>query len=78
MKTFNITLDGHPAAVKQGDTLLDAARAAGIDIPALCYDPRLPPLHGMFYLHRGSGRAARHGAGLRHQSRRRHEGAYQH
>ena len=48
MKTFNITLDGRIIAVKQGDTLLDAARGAGIDIPALCYDPRLPPYAACF------------------------------
>ena len=48
MKTFNITIDGRSVAVKQGDTLLDAARGAGIDIPALCYDPRLPPYTACF------------------------------
>lgn len=33
----NLTIDGHPVAVEQGTTILDAAKKAGIDIPTLCY-----------------------------------------
>ena len=32
-----LTIDGHPVAVEQGTTILDAAKKAGIDIPTLCY-----------------------------------------
>jgi len=43
----NITLkiDGVDVTVQAGATVMDAARAAGIDIPHLCYDPdlSLPP-----------------------------------
>jgi len=36
-------IDGVEARVPAGSTVLEAARDAGIDIPALCYDPRLEP-----------------------------------
>jgi formate dehydrogenase major subunit len=37
-----LTIDGRPATVADGTTLLDAARAAGIPIPTLCWYPMLP------------------------------------
>lgn len=48
MKTVNITLDGRRVTVDQGATLLDVAKSHGVDIPALCFDPRLPPYASCF------------------------------
>ncbi|MCG3177767.1 MAG: Ferredoxin--NADP reductase [Phycisphaerae bacterium] len=41
---IRLTVDGHPVQVPEGATLLDAAAAAGIDIPTLCKVEGLPPL----------------------------------
>lgn len=38
-----ITIDGLRVAAADGATILQAARAAGIAIPTLCYDPRVTP-----------------------------------
>ncbi|NUN12167.1 MAG: (2Fe-2S)-binding protein [Myxococcales bacterium] len=38
-----VTLDGRLVDVYPGDTLLDVAQRQGVDIPALCHDPRLEP-----------------------------------
>ncbi len=40
---IELTIDGVPVKVAEGTTLFDAAREAGIEIPALCHDPRLDP-----------------------------------
>ncbi len=37
---MQLTIDGRAVAAAPGQTVLDAARAAGIWIPALCYHPR--------------------------------------
>ncbi len=37
-----LTIDGRPCAAAEGATILDAARAAGIDVPTLCWYPQLP------------------------------------
>jgi formate dehydrogenase major subunit len=37
-----LTIDGRECAVADGATILDAARAAGIDVPTLCWYPKLP------------------------------------
>ena len=37
----HLTVDGRPCEVREGATLLDAARAASADVPALCDDSRL-------------------------------------
>ena len=37
-----LTIDGRPCAAADGATILDAARAAGIDVPTLCWYPQLP------------------------------------
>ncbi len=37
-----VTIDGHEVACERGDTILEAAQLAGIHIPTLCYEPRLP------------------------------------
>jgi formate dehydrogenase major subunit len=36
-----LTIDGRPATVADGATILDAARAAGITVPTLCWYPQL-------------------------------------
>ncbi len=38
-----LTVDGYPVEVPEGSTVLDAARALGVDIPTLCHAPGLPP-----------------------------------
>lgn len=48
-KMVNLTIDGRPVAVPAGSTLLQAARALGIDdIPTLCHDERLHPYGSCF------------------------------
>jgi formate dehydrogenase major subunit len=37
-----LTIDGRECAVADGATILDAARRAGIDVPTLCWYPKLP------------------------------------
>jgi len=38
-----LTVDGIDVTVPDGASLLDAARAAGVDVPTACHDPRLTP-----------------------------------
>jgi formate dehydrogenase major subunit len=38
-----LTVDGLAVDVPDGASLLDAARVAGVDVPAICHDPRLAP-----------------------------------
>lgn len=40
---IEVVVDGVPVGVQAGDTLLTAARAAGGDVPVLCFDDRLSP-----------------------------------
>src|SRR5437763_2531964 len=40
----HLTIDGRPVTVAAGTTVWEAARAAGIDIPVLCHQPRLRPI----------------------------------
>ncbi len=42
--TIRVTIDGREAEVPVGTTIWEAARAAGVEIPVLCHDPRLPPV----------------------------------
>ena len=37
-----LTVDDRQVRVREGATILDAARAAGIDVPTLCWYPKLP------------------------------------
>ncbi len=37
-----LTIDGRAIAVPDGSTILDAARALGLDVPTLCWYPTLP------------------------------------
>ena len=42
METIKLTIDGISAEVKKGNTVLQAAREAGIEIPTLCAHDALP------------------------------------
>ncbi len=42
--TIALTIDGQTVEVESGTTIWDAAHKAGIEIPVLCHDPRLPPV----------------------------------
>ena len=43
---IDLTIDSRQVSVKEGTTIMDAARELGILIPSLCYDPRLKPYGG--------------------------------
>jgi len=44
VSAFKIVIDGQPVEVTSEDTVLDAARRLGIDIPTLCHDDRVDPM----------------------------------
>lgn len=46
MKTVKATIDGKTITVKEGTTVLDAARKADIPIPTLCHHPKLTAFGG--------------------------------
>ncbi len=46
MSTVNLEINGKPVVVEDSATVLEAARAAGISIPTLCYHEALPPYGG--------------------------------
>ncbi|GAW28541.1 4Fe-4S dicluster domain-containing protein [Carboxydocella sporoproducens DSM 16521] len=41
MSTVTLTIDGRQVTVPKGTTVLEAAQAAGLDIPTFCHDPEL-------------------------------------
>ena len=43
MGSVNVTIDGRAVTAEMGQTILEAAQAAGIDIPTLCHHPGLEP-----------------------------------
>jgi NADH dehydrogenase/NADH:ubiquinone oxidoreductase subunit G len=43
LDNISLTIDGREVEVQKGLTVLEAAREAGIYIPALCHHPDLPP-----------------------------------
>ncbi len=43
MGTITITINGQKVSAQTGQTILEAARATGIDIPTLCHHPALAP-----------------------------------
>src|SRR5947209_11018887 len=45
LKSFPIIVDGHEVAVTSGQSILEAARALGLDIPTLCYLEKCGPLN---------------------------------
>lgn len=61
MKTVRLTIDGRPVEVPAGASLLDAARALGLDIPTLCYLEQCGPMTSCLaclvkVAHNGAGR----------------------
>ena len=46
MDLIRLTIDGQEVEARPGMTVLEAAKAAGIYIPTLCYDPDLEPYGG--------------------------------
>lgn len=40
---IRLEIDNKPVEAMAGETVLAAARRAGIDIPAMCADPRMKP-----------------------------------
>jgi len=46
MKDVQLTIDGREVKAKEGMTVLEAARKAGIFIPTLCYHEKLEPYGG--------------------------------
>ena len=46
MGEIYLTIDGQEVRVQEGKTVLEAAQAAGIYIPTLCYHPLLTPYGG--------------------------------
>jgi len=48
MNTVNFILNGKPATANAGDTILDAARAAGYFIPTFCHNDKLKPFGSCF------------------------------
>ena len=45
-QTVKLTIDGVEVDVPKGTGLVEAALAAGIEIPVFCYEPRLGPAIG--------------------------------
>lgn len=45
MTPFSITIDGQPATARDGESVLQAARGLGLDIPTLCYLEKCGPLN---------------------------------
>lgn len=43
---LRLTIDGIDTEFEEGQTILQAAQAVGIEIPTLCHDPRLEPIGG--------------------------------
>src|SRR5207249_10546305 len=39
-----LTIDGQPVLAREGQTIWEAERDAGIDIPVLCHTPRMRPV----------------------------------
>ncbi len=44
MENINVTIDGIKVSVPKGSTVLDAAKAAGVHVPTLCYMEGHKPL----------------------------------
>jgi len=43
VQTVTITINGQEVQARAGQTILEACRAVGVEVPTLCYDPRLEP-----------------------------------
>lgn len=46
MSDILLTIDGKEVKAKEGMTVLEAAQSVGINIPTLCYHPKLEPFGG--------------------------------
>ena len=42
-KAISVTINGRQVQAEEGQTILPACRVAGIEIPTLCYEPKLSP-----------------------------------
>lgn len=45
MRTVSLTIDGVAVTVREGSTLMDAARKCGVDTPTLCWAENLTPVN---------------------------------
>jgi predicted molibdopterin-dependent oxidoreductase YjgC len=45
MRPIEVTIDGKPARVPEGSTILDACKSIGIDTPTLCFAENLTPVN---------------------------------
>src|SRR4030042_2003957 len=43
-KMVSLTIDGHPVSVPEGPLIVKAAKTIGIDIPVVCYHPKMEPV----------------------------------
>jgi len=43
MSDVTLTIDDQEVRVPAGTTILEAAKQVGVEIPTLCFDPRLEP-----------------------------------
>ena len=43
-RTITLTIDGREVTAPEGQTIWEAARDAGIEIPVLCHDERYDPV----------------------------------
>ena len=43
-KVVNIRINGNQIRARAGQTVMEAAKGAGIDIPSLCHHPSVTPL----------------------------------
>jgi predicted molibdopterin-dependent oxidoreductase YjgC len=44
-RTVDIEIDGHAVRAREGETILDACRRSGLDLPTLCYGETLTPVN---------------------------------
>jgi len=44
-RMIELTVDGNTVRVRDGDTLLDACKARGLDTPTVCFDPNFTPVN---------------------------------
>ena len=44
-RAIEVAIDGRPVRVAEGATLLDACRAAGVDVPTMCWAENLTPVN---------------------------------
>ncbi len=63
MKEIILQINGQEIRAQEGQTILEVALAHGMDIPHLCYDPRLSPTGAVAVCCRNRG-AARPAYGL--------------